>query len=306
MKISVLIPVYNNECTIIELYERLISVFNNTNFKYEIIFVDDCGSDKSAEIISNICIHNKNVILVKLLRNFGQRFALMAGLKYASGDYILNLDADLQDPPELIKLIFNKIIKKSNLIVGVRAEICETLIRRLTSSIQHKVLNFLNKDYPINGYTVFCISKILAEKIKKKGNNISVLQLEILKYGYSCEKFFYKRKKRIKGSSEFTFFSRLILGAEMIAQTKFSMAKLFLYLNFFIFLTFVTYISKIFYNQFHTLYFFYEYLLFAVITLILFFLYLFFFIIIARNIIITFDEIKPRDKFKVKKITNKF
>jgi len=306
MKISILIPVYNNEATIIELYENLIRVFNDTSFKYEIIFIDDCSSDKSSEKISNICANNKKVILVQLLRNFGQRFALMAGLKYASGDYILNLDADLQDPPELIKLIFNKIFKKADLIIGVRAEISENLIRRLTSYAQHKILNLLNKNYPVNGFTVFCISKRLAEKIKNKKNNISILQLEILKYGYSCERFFYERKKRIIGSSEFTFFSRLILGIEMIVQIEFSLSKFFLYVNLFITFISLIYFSKIIYNYFYAVYFFYEYLLLIAFAIILVFLYLVFFTFISKYILVKIDEIIPRDKFKVKKIINKF
>jgi glycosyltransferase involved in cell wall biosynthesis len=305
MKISVLIPVYNNEFTIIELYERLIAVFNETNFKYEIIFIDDCSSDKSYEKIINICMHNKNVILVKLLKNVGQRFALMAGLKCASGDYILNLDADLQDPPELIKLIFNKILKKSDLIIGVRLKTSESFIRKLTSYIQHIFLNFLNSSYPVKGYTVFCISRKLAEKVKKKGNNISILQLEILKHDYDCESFFYKRKKRVNGQSEFTFFSRFLLGTEMIAQSKFSLPKFFLNLNLFILFFLLIYITKIIYIYFQTAYFFYEQLLLSVFVFILFSFYLFFLIFIAKYISTVVDKLIPRNKFQIEKIINK-
>ena len=126
-KISVLIPVYNNQETINSIYLRIKKTIFKIKQNYEIIFIDDGSKDESYKKIKNICLIDKNVICIKLTKNFGQRFALMAGLKHSSGDFIINLDADLQDPPPENNIKISKLLYKNEIVIAARNTSSEIL-----------------------------------------------------------------------------------------------------------------------------------------------------------------------------------
>jgi len=101
-KYSVVVPVYNSEGTLGRLYDRLKAVFDRMGAPFEVIFVNDGSVDGSAGICAALADEKDNVVFVDLLRNFGQHNAILCGLTYAAGDYVLTLDDDLQNPPEEI------------------------------------------------------------------------------------------------------------------------------------------------------------------------------------------------------------
>tara|TARA_B110000027_G_C16097873_1_gene291644 strand:+ start:633 stop:1568 length:936 start_codon:yes stop_codon:yes gene_type:complete len=305
-KISIIIPVYNNEATIELIHKRIIKTFKKIKINYEIVFVDDYSLDNSYKKIKKICAIDKNVVCIKLTKNFGQRFATMAGLKHASGDFITNLDADLQDPPELIEKIYNKIRSKdSNLIIAARNSVKENLIRRFTSFLQHRILNLLIKDYPKEGFSVWCISRHLAEKIKKRGNNITLLPLEILNYGYKIDIIFYNREKRFEGKSQWTFGARLDLGIEMITLTSFSLLRYCLYIGVFLLIASLLYIALVIYTYFQHQTPFTGYSPLIIVNLFLGGLNIFILGLLAENIAVVLKGIRSYDKYNIKLIINK-
>ena len=305
-KFSIIIPVFNNEQTINLLYREIKKVFKKIKANYEIIFVDDGSPDNSYRKIKNICEVDKNVICVKLTKNFGQRFATIAGLEYSSGDYVINLDADLQDPPELIKKFYDKIKNKNtDLLIAARNSVKESLFRKFTSFVQHKILSILIKEYPIDGFTVWCISRSLAEKIKKRGNKISLLPLEILNYGYKHETIFYDREKRIIGNSQWTFYQRIDLAIEMIIHSNFSILRFCLYLGtFLLFLSFF-FIMVVIYSYFNNSTPFQGYSPIIIISLFLGGLNIFFLGTITEYISTIIKKINLYDFYNVEKIINK-
>ena len=102
-KISIVIPMYYEEEVANECYNRMTSVCKSIeNYEYEIIFINDGSKDKTLEILESIAKEDKNVKVVSFSRNFGHQCAVTAGLKYVTGDAIVIIDSDLQDPPELI------------------------------------------------------------------------------------------------------------------------------------------------------------------------------------------------------------
>jgi glycosyltransferase involved in cell wall biosynthesis len=119
-KISVVIPVYDEEESIIPLYESLSTVCNKNKYDYELIFVDDASTDNSRRRISEICVKDSKAKFIFLKRNFGQTAALAAGFDHAKGDYIVTLDADLQNDPNDIPLLINKIDEGYDLVNGWR------------------------------------------------------------------------------------------------------------------------------------------------------------------------------------------
>ena len=102
-KISIVIPVYNEEEVINKLIERLaILIQKNSNYEFEVIFVNDGSKDKTLEILEEIAKKETRLKILSFSRNFGHQAAVTAGIKYVTGDAVVIIDADLQDPPELI------------------------------------------------------------------------------------------------------------------------------------------------------------------------------------------------------------
>lgn len=108
MELSIVIPVYNEQENIPELYKRLVSVLTKITDSYEIIFSNDGSRDLTLKIVKDLTLKDKKVKLISLSRNFGQQAALSAGLELASGKYVVSMDADLQDPPELLPEFISK------------------------------------------------------------------------------------------------------------------------------------------------------------------------------------------------------
>jgi polyisoprenyl-phosphate glycosyltransferase len=142
---SVVIPVYNSEKTLEELTFRLQSTLQGIAENYEIIFVDDCSSDKSWEKLQKIRVHEPNVKIIHLLRNFGQHNALVCGLEYASGDYVIMMDDDLQNPPEEISKLIDKAKEGYWVVYGKFTRkmhgITENFFSKIFHRFMHKILD---------------------------------------------------------------------------------------------------------------------------------------------------------------------
>ena len=106
---SVIIPVYNSEKSLEELYSRLSEVFKKLDKTFELIFVNDGSMDNSLEILRKIQAESNHVTVIDLFRNFGQQNALMCGFQYCRGEYVITIDDDLQNPPEEIFKLYDKI-----------------------------------------------------------------------------------------------------------------------------------------------------------------------------------------------------
>ena len=303
--ISVIIPVYNNQQTLLELYKKLVKVFAKVKQNYQIIFIDDGSKDQSYNKIKKICLKNKKVSCIKLAKNFGQRFALMAGLKYSTGDYLINIDADLQDPPELIEKIYNELRKNNHIVLAARKSSSENIFRKFSSFIQHRFLNYLIQNYPKEGFTVFGVSKKVVQEIKDKGNNISLLQLEILNYGYNYKIIYYERNKRQIGKSQFNFSSRLNLAIEMITLTTSSLLRFCLLLGFILLLASFSYIAFIIYTYFYIGTPFPGYSPIIIVSLFLGGLNIFILGVLSEYVSIILRETRSYNKFNVQSFLNK-
>ena len=101
--VTILVPAYNEEDVLNMLYDRISQLMNSTtNYDFEILFINDGSKDNTLNIMKELREHDKRVCYLNLSRNFGKEIAMIAGLDYAKGDAVIIIDADLQDPPELI------------------------------------------------------------------------------------------------------------------------------------------------------------------------------------------------------------
>lgn len=140
MKLSIVIPVYNSEKIIEELYLEINKALKKEVVYFEIIMVDDHSTDNSYERMIKLHKKNKNIKIIKLLRNFGQHNAIMCGFNFTEGDYIITMDDDLQNPPKEIMRLFNEAKKGYDLVVGIPVQKKHRLIRNILS----KLITFLN------------------------------------------------------------------------------------------------------------------------------------------------------------------
>ncbi len=139
-KVSIVIPVFNEEENVPILYEKLKKVLENLNAEYEIIFVDDGSTDRTREILEEIASKDKKVKVVEFARNFGQTSAMMAGMDFATGDVIITMDGDLQNDPEDIPRLLEKIEEGYDVVSGWRKNRKDAAISRKLPS---KIANWL-------------------------------------------------------------------------------------------------------------------------------------------------------------------
>jgi len=150
MKLSVVVPCYNEEEVIAETHQRLAAVLAAITPDYEMVFVDDGSRDRTPDLLRTICDADPHARAVRLARNFGHQSALAAGLAAVTGDAVVIIDADLQDPPEVIAQFVAKWQEGFEVVVGQRLERPkESLFKRVTASAFYRILNQLS-DVPIH------------------------------------------------------------------------------------------------------------------------------------------------------------
>ena len=144
MDLSVVSPVYRGEKMLSELVERIHKAISPLTDNYEIVLVNDCSPDNSWERISEICKVDKKVKGINLSRNFGQPYAITAGLTYAKGNYIAVIDCDLQNKPEDLPAMYQKALEGYDVVSARRVVREDTFMKRMSSAIFHMVYDFLS------------------------------------------------------------------------------------------------------------------------------------------------------------------
>ena len=144
-EISVVVPFYNEEENIEELYKRLTQVLKKIKKSYELIFVDDGSTDRTYEILNNLYKKDIHVNIVRLKKNFGQTAALAAGFDHANGKIIISMDGDLQHDPADIPKLLDKMEEGYDIVSGWRKKRVDSLIfRRIPSLVANRIMRFLS------------------------------------------------------------------------------------------------------------------------------------------------------------------
>ena len=143
-KLSVVSPVYHGENMLEELVARISKAVAPLTSNYEIILVNDCSPDASWEEIKTLCARDVKVKGINLAHNFGQPYAITAGLSYAQGDYIAVIDCDLQNKPEDLPALFLKAMEGYDIVSARRVHRDDTFLKRMSSAVFHRVYDFLS------------------------------------------------------------------------------------------------------------------------------------------------------------------
>jgi dolichol-phosphate mannosyltransferase len=144
IEFSAVVPVYNEEANLPELHRRLTMVFSTLSPSYEVILVDDGSSDRSAELMAQLCREDSRLRAIHFSRNFGHQAAVAAGLQYASGKAVIVMDADLQDPPELVPQLLERWREGFEVVYGQRTKRThEGVLKRLPAYLYYRALRGL-------------------------------------------------------------------------------------------------------------------------------------------------------------------
>ncbi len=207
-KLSIVIPVYNSEKTIKEVVNEVeIAVSKlNSKFELEIILVNDYSKDNSLEACKNICKNKPFVKLISFSKNFGQHNALMAGIKIASGDYIISMDDDLQTPPNEMGKLIDELEKNNYDVVFAKYKTENKSIFRIFGSfINDKMANILTekpKNISINSY--FVIKKYIANEIIKYDHAYPYIGGLIFRVTQNVGNVLIEHRERKIGKSNYT------------------------------------------------------------------------------------------------------
>ncbi|MFO7524945.1 MAG: glycosyltransferase family 2 protein [Ignavibacteriaceae bacterium] len=215
MDISVIIPVYYNEGSIRNTFLQISEILKrNKDVKdYEVIFIDDGSEDSSLDEILKLkdTFSSENIKAIKFTKNFGQISAIRAGYSIATGKAVINISADLQDPPSLInKMIEIHLREKYEVVICTREAREESYFRRKTSSIFYKLMRYMSfKNMPEGGFDFVLISDKVKKALLNNSESNPFWQGQILYLGYGIKFIPYTRQKRETGVSRWTFSKKI-------------------------------------------------------------------------------------------------
>jgi len=206
-KISIIVSVYNEEEVLFEFYRETIKVLLLIDNPYEIIFVNDGSTDGSRSTLFKLSRDDENVKVIHFSRNFGHEAAMIAGIDYASGDYIVCMDSDLQHPPTLLPEIIRKFDSGFDIINMVRTENKSAgILKNITSAGFYKVINKVSDMKLVsNASDFFGISKRVADILRNNyREKTRFLRGYVQNVGFNTTNIEYEARKRYAGDSKYS------------------------------------------------------------------------------------------------------
>lgn len=231
--LSVVIPVYNEESNIDPLLKKLLPVVSK--YDYEIIFVSDGSTDNTEKTVKEFAKKNNRIKLIAFTRNFGHQMALSAGYEASKGDCVISMDADLQDPPELITKMVGKWLKGSKIIYAKRDEerSADSLFKKKTAYLFYRFINFLS-DSPIpdnvGDYRLLDRQAVLF--LNDLPERSRFLRGLVAWGNYPTEYVFFKREKRFAGKTHYTLSKMVNFALDGITSFSIKPLRIASYLGF--------------------------------------------------------------------------
>ena len=233
-KVTIIIPAYNEEESLPFLKERLIELINNIkSYEFEVLFINDGSKDKTLEIIKKWREEDKRINYVDFSRNFGKEIAMIAGLDYATGDCVIFMDADLQDPPELIPELlkwweqgYDDVYAKRRTRKG------ETWLKKFTSKMYYKVLQSLTNveiQKDTGDFRLLDKRCLNALKMMRESQRCSKSMFSWI--GYRKKEVLYDRDSRVAGQTKWNYKKLIDLAIDGITSFTTSPLRISTYIS---------------------------------------------------------------------------
>lgn len=217
MKISIVVPVYRGEQFLDELYQRVKKAVAAIASDWELILVNDQSPDGSWEIMRKLSKNDPAVKSIDLSRNFGQHFAITAGLTYATGDWIVVMDCDLQDTPEEIPALYQKAQEGYDSVLAQRGKRQDGILKRLGSKVFYQVFSFMTDtrmDPSIANFGIY--HRKVIQAILSMGDYIRYFPTMVQWVGFRKTELPVQHTERNSGKSSYSFYKLLKLAINSI------------------------------------------------------------------------------------------
>ncbi|MDP4126911.1 MAG: glycosyltransferase family 2 protein [Bacillota bacterium] len=231
IRYSIVIPVFNEEVVISQTYQRLKQVMNTTKESYELIFVNDGSSDRTLEAIKSIRDQDDAVKLISFSRNFGHQVAITAGMDYASGAAVVVIDADLQDPPELILELVSKWKEGYDVVYAKRTKRKgETWFKKVTARLFYRILSAsTDLDIPTDTGDFRLLDRRVCEELKRLPEKNRYVRGLVSWVGFKQTAVEYERDERLAGESKYPLRKMIKLSLDGITSFSYKPIKLATY-----------------------------------------------------------------------------
>lgn len=209
MKLSVVVPCYNEKDSLEEFYDSLIKKMKEEKISYELVMVDDGSSDDTLNILKSLADKDKNVKVISFSRNFGKESAMLAGLEYAKGDYIAIMDADLQHTPEVLFNMYEKLISEPlyDVVCAYQENRSESKLKKVLISLFYRINNKLSDVKMLPGASDFRIfKKSVKDAIISLTENNRFLKGIFSWVGFNTIYVPYTPEKRLHGTSKWSIY----------------------------------------------------------------------------------------------------
>lgn len=229
--LDIIVPVFNEESCINETIKRLENVRENLNSELDVnfVFVNDGSKDETANIIATYGQNNKYVKLINFSRNFGHQIAVTAGLDNTNADYVAIIDADLQDPPELIIDMYNKTKEGYDIVYGKRLKReNETAFKKFTAFAFYRVLNYMcDIDIPKDTGDFRLITKPVVDTLKNMPEHHRFIRGMVPWTGFKSTPIMFNRDERFAGETKYPLSKMLKLASNAIFSFSTKPLKVF-------------------------------------------------------------------------------
>ncbi len=226
-KISVLVPTYNEEKNILNVVDRLETIFKTqlNRYEYEILFIDNKSKDNTRRILRQVCEKNKNIRAIFNAKNFGQSKSPYYGMLQTSGDCTIPIAADLQEPPEVIVDFVKEWEKGYKIIIGIKNKSEESKMMYFCRSLYYKVFKKITDTEQIEHFMGFGLyDRSFIDVLRKLDDPMPYFRGIVSELGFEAKKIFYTQSQREHGKTSNNFFSLYDYG--MLGITSYSKAVL--------------------------------------------------------------------------------
>lgn len=246
-KISIVVACYNEFLNIEPMQARVQGVFQHLNYQYELIFVDNASTDASIDLYKAIMATDKNVKAIIMSRNFGSsQPSFFAGIQYATGDAVIMIDGDLQDPPEVIPDLVQKWEQGFDVVYAVRKKRKGNILRRIGYTCFYRIFRWMSYiDIPLDAGDFSIMDRKVVDVIKKLDEKDLYLRGLRSWAGFKQAGIEYVRQDREGGRSSNSFFANFSWAKKAI--TNFSFKPLEFVSKFALISMFMTFVAAIFY-----------------------------------------------------------
>lgn len=203
--LSLVIPIFNEEETIPELQSRLATFLPSLGESWEVVFVNDGSADRSGEMLREMASRESRYKVISFGRNFGHQVAITAGIDFAEGQAVVVMDADLQDPPEVVAQMMEKWREGYDVVYGVRSKrLGETFFKKITAKIFYRVLRMmLGFEIPVDTGDFRLMSRSVVLTLRSLKERHRFVRGMVAWVGFRQTRVFYERQGRFAGETKY-------------------------------------------------------------------------------------------------------